>query len=78
MAANSQQQQHPCSKLPNEKYSRISLTQNQPIMSGTAPGGGQFIASQFMTQNNHDSRTSKNYGNPVTFHSDVFWFHILS
>jgi hypothetical protein len=65
MAASSKQQQHAVG-LPREKYCRISLPQNQPIMSSTPPVLVVYSHNQFMTQNSHNSRTSNSCGNPVT------------
>jgi hypothetical protein len=64
MAASSKQQQHAVG-LPREKYCRISLPQNQPTMSSTAPVLVVCSHNQFMTQNSHNSRTSNSCGNLV-------------
>jgi hypothetical protein len=65
VAANSKKQQHAVG-LPREKYCRISLPHNQPIMSNTPPVLVVCSHNQFMTQNSHNSRTSNSCGDTVT------------
>jgi hypothetical protein len=76
VAASLKQQQH-AEGLPREKYCRISLPQNQPIMSSTPPVLVVWSHNQFMTQNSHNSRTSNSCGSPVNRHKILRTYRLL-